>query len=31
MFTAPVLEEFQVAELVRFWVVPSLKVPVAVN
>src|SRR3954451_13736540 len=28
---AAVLEEFQVAELVRFWVLPSLKVPVAVN
>ena len=24
-------EEFHVAVLVRFWVVPSLKVPVAVN
>jgi len=29
--TAVVLEEFHVAELVMFWVVPSLKVPVAVN
>src|SRR6266478_5496450 len=28
---AAVLEEVQVTELVRFWVVPSLKVPVAVN
>lgn len=24
-------EEFQTTELVRFWVLPSLKVPVAVN
>jgi hypothetical protein len=29
--TAATLDEVQVAELVRFWVVPSLKVPVAVN
>ena len=29
--TAAVLDEFQVAEFVKFWVVPSLKVPVAVN
>ena len=28
--TAP-FEEAQLAELVRFWVLPSLKVPVAVN
>ena len=28
---APGLEEFQVAELVRSCVVPSLKVPIAVN
>jgi hypothetical protein len=27
----PVFVELQVAEVVRFWVVPSLKVPVAVN
>ena len=28
---AAVFEELQFAELVRFWVVPSLKVPVGVN
>ena len=27
----PVAEEIQVAEVVKFWVVPSEKVPVAVN
>lgn len=26
-----VFEEFQVTELVRFWVLPSVKVPLAVN
>ena len=31
MFTVVVLEEAQVTVLVRFWVLPSLKVPVAVN
>ena len=31
MLTAAGLEEAQVAELVKFWVLPSLKVPVAVN
>lgn len=30
-FTAAALEELQLAELVRFCVLPSLKVPVAVN
>jgi hypothetical protein len=29
--TAAVLDELHTAEAVRFWVVPSLKVPVAVN
>ena len=29
--TAAVLDELQVAEFVKFWVVPSLNVPVAVN
>ena len=28
---AAVFEEVQLAELVRFWVVPSVNVPVAVN
>jgi hypothetical protein len=28
---AAVFDEVQVAELVRFWVVPSVNVPVAVN
>jgi hypothetical protein len=28
---AAVFDEVQLAELVRFWVVPSVKVPVAVN
>ena len=31
MVTAAVLDEVQVAEFVRFWVVPSVNVPVAVN
>ena len=31
MLAAAVFEEVHVAELVRFCVVPSLKVPVAVN
>jgi hypothetical protein len=29
--TAAVLDELHTAETVRFWVLPSLKVPVAVN
>ena len=31
MVTLPMLEEVQIAELVSNWVLPSLKVPVAVN
>lgn len=29
--TTAALDEFQVTEFVRFWVLPSVKVPVAVN
>ena len=31
MVATALFEEAQVAELVKFWVLPSLKVPVAVN
>jgi hypothetical protein len=31
ILAAPEFEEVQVAELVRFWLLPSLNVPVAVN